>query len=262
VRKLMVLAAVVLLGPTAWAKVWVTVYRCDETTPLAVIDPNHTAVYRDIMVGTRLVFVVSSDTGEPWEGALLLSWDDAEYGTLSGRGYTPIKPGTSIRTPNYLGSCLESAGTQAYAVDFTDSTGVGLQFWTGKTPYITGGHAATPGDWFIFDYRAEEIGTVDIGLYNPVVSYVVPIATLSLTHVPSRDFNGDTVVDNRDFALLASHWHTAADVDPNGPDAVFDLNADGRVEVGDLMLFSGYWLERTDCGGSAVDPNNPSAVNP
>ena len=258
----MVLAAVVLVAPAAWAKVWITVYRCDGTTPLAAIDPNHPTVYRDIMVGTRLVLVVSSDTGGAWQGALLVSPDDMEYATLSGRGYTPIEPGTGARTANYLGSCLDAAGTQAYAVDFTDSTGIGLQFRTSGTPYITGGHPAIPGDWFVFDYRAGEVGTSDLGLYDLVVSYVVPVATFSLTLVPSRDFNGDTVVDWKDFAELASHWHAAPDIDPNDPDAVFDLNTDGRVDVGDLMLFSGYWLERTDCDGSAVDPNNPSAVNP
>ena len=140
-RELMTLAAVILFAPTTGAKVWVTAYRCDETTPLSAIDPNHPTIYRDIMVGTRLVFVISSDTGEPWQGALLLAPDDAEYGRLSGRGYTSVRPDTSGRAVNYPDSCLEAAGTGALIWNFNDSQGVGLQFGTGRTPYITGGHA-------------------------------------------------------------------------------------------------------------------------
>jgi len=255
----MVLSAIILLAPTTRARVWVTVYRCDETTPLEVIDSNQPTVYRDIMVGTRLVFVVSSDTNEPWQGALLLSWEDAGYGTLSGRGYVPVKPGTGVPTDNYLDSCLEAAGTRARVWDFNDSRGIGLQLRTDRTPYITGGHPVTPGEWFILDFRAEKVGTLDIGLYNLVASYVVPVATFSVTHVPSRDFNRDSVVDWNDFARLAVHWHRTPSADPNEPAAVFDLNADGRVDAGDLMLFSEYWLERTDCAIPAVDPNGPPA---
>ena len=88
-----------------------------------------------------------------------------------------------------------------------------------------------------------------MGWYDFSVSFDVPIETLAFTHVPSRDFNGDTVVDFKDLALLASHWDLNAD--PNSPDGPFDLNADGRIDLGDLALFSEYWLERTDCGDSS-----------
>jgi hypothetical protein len=84
----------------------------------------------------------------------------------------------------------------------------------------------------------------------------VPIQTLSFTHVPSRDFNGDTIVNFQDLALLASHWGSKAD--PNSPDAAFDLNADRRIDLGDLALFSEYWLERTDCSKAATNPNKPA----
>ena len=40
----------------------------------------------------------------------------------------------------------------------------------------------------------------------------------------------------------------------------YDLNSDGLVDIGDLTLFSDYWLERTDCNEPAADPNDP--LNP
>jgi hypothetical protein len=254
----MVLVAVVLLAPTTWAKVWTTVYRCDEATPLAVLDPNHPTVYRDIMVGTRLVFVISSDTGGSWEGALLFSWDDAEYGTLSGRGYTAPAPDAPVKTPYYADSSLDAAGTGAGAWDWKDARSTGLHFRTGHTPYLTGGHPASAGDWFIFDYRAEQVGTCVVGLYNLAVTYDVAIETFSFTHVLSRDFNSDTIIDFRDLALLASHWGSPAKSDPNDPDSAFDLDGDAKVDLGDLSLFSEYWLARTDCAKPGAEPKSPS----
>jgi hypothetical protein len=61
-----------------------------------------------------------------------------------------------------------------------------------------------PGDWFVIDYYAEQVGACDVGLYNLSVGYSVPIETLAFTQVPSRDFNGDTVVNFKDLALLTS----------------------------------------------------------
>ena len=105
-RRLAVLCLAVALAPAAWAKVWTTVYRCDGVTPLAAVDPNHPTVYRDIMVGTKLVLVVSSDQDGYWRGSLLLSQEEAQYGELSGRGYVKIPS-------NYEDSCLASAGYTA-----------------------------------------------------------------------------------------------------------------------------------------------------
>jgi hypothetical protein len=261
-RKLVVLALAVALTPVAGAKVWTTVYRCDETTPLAAVDPNRPAVYRDIMVGTRLVFVVSSDTGGYWQGGLRLSWDDAEYATVSGRGYIAPTPGAPVKLPNYAGSCLDAAGTQANARPFQDIRGIGFELRTTITGSRTGVQPTVPGDWFILDYRAEQVGSCEVGLYNLSVSYDVPIDTLAFTHVPSRDFNGDALVDFKDFALLASHQGGPVNKDPNDPDSAFDLNGDAKVDLGDFALFSEYWLERADCTQPGADPSNLPAGKP
>ena len=239
----------ILTSPTM-AEVWTSVYRCDETTPLALIDPNRPGVYQDIMVGTRFVIVVSSDTGGDWSGQLRLSWDDAQYASLSGRGPT-IEPG--VVEPEYRDSCLEAAGEGAIIRDYSSARGVGFEFETSAYASVM------PGDWFIFDYRAERAGSYEVGLYNPTVSYDVPFETLSFTHIPSRDFDGDTIVNFEDLAVLARCWHASATHDPNGPEAVLDLNSDNRIDADDLSLFSQYWLEQTDCNGAVVDPNNSSS---
>ncbi len=247
-RTLFVLVIAVAVAPMA--KVWTTVYRCDETTPLAAVDPNHPTVYRDIMVGTRLVILVSSDEGGYWVGRLQSSWEDARYAALTGRGYVTTWPGTSAKRPNYKDSLLPSAGKQPRAYPYAGPFGIGLEF--------TSDYAAVPGDWFIFDYQARQVGSCKLGLYDLYASYDVPFETLSFTHVPSRDFNGDTVVNFQDFALLASRCGAAVEPDPNSPDTPFDLDPNGRIDLGDIASFSEYWLERTDCQGPATDPNQPS----
>jgi hypothetical protein len=239
---LCVLTAVVILAPLAMARVWTSVYRCDEVTPLAPIDANHPTVYRDIMVGTHLVIVISSDSNEPWSGSLRLSWDDANEATLSARGF-------DRESGNYKGSCLEAAGSKALVMEYLDAAGLGFQ-------YSNYAPDATSGDWFVFDYRAEQTGLVSLGMYEAGLDSDVLIETFSFTHVASRDFNGDGIVAFEDFALLSKGWDSPVGSDANRAGPGFDLNADGRIDIGDLALFTEYWLERTDCNEPASDPND------
>jgi hypothetical protein len=261
VRKLVVILAVTLAAPSG-AKVWVTPYRCDEVTPLAAADPNYPTIYDDIMVGTRLVLVVMSDApglyyapqlygGREanwllWSGTLLIPWDYNKLGTLSGRDYNKA-------TFNYDGSVLPAAGRPFYTrVQYREKTaGVGFE--------LNVESFSVAGDWFVFDYHAERTGTCAV-LLNQFIGVTVPTETLLFRQVPSRDFNGDTVVDFRDFALLASHWGSTAGIDPNDPGAVLDLNGDAQIDFGDLALFSEYWLERTDCDKPANGPNHSPSL--
>jgi hypothetical protein len=227
---------------------------------LAAVDSNHPDVYRDIMVGTRLTLVISSDAAGKWGGDLELSQDDALYGKLSGRGLTPPAPASPLKVSTYRDSCLDAAGTKATVMGWVDSYSIGLFFNNDNRPYLTGGgHPAYPGDWFVVDYYAKQTGDCRVKLYaagpvGPVINpFVVPdvgpptlLQTLSFQHVASRDFNGDTVVDFKDFARFAAHWRCP--VDPNAsPGLALDLNADGRVNASDLASFSEYWLAQTDC---------------
>lgn len=257
-KKLLVLALAVVLPPIAAAQVWVTVYQHDGKMPLGAVDANHPDVYRDIMVGTRLTLVISSDAARGWGGYLWLSWDDTPYAKLSGRGYTPPRPGSPIKYGTYQDSCLDAAGTGAMVKDVEGFLGIGLSFTNNATPFITGGHPAYAGDWFVVDYYAKQVGDCKVELHgtDPVGRGVGPgvdpgviserlLQTLSFTHVPSRDFNGDAVVDFKDFARLALHWRRP--VDPKaGSDATLDFKPDGQVDLSDLASFCEYWLVRTD----------------
>jgi hypothetical protein len=242
--KLLVLVLAAALTPVAAARVWVTVYQPDGKAPLSAVDADHPNVYRDIMVGTRLTLVVSSDSREDWLGTLLLSGDDVNDARLSGRGLTPPPPGP-YKLSTYKDSSLNAAGTKAYVQDIQDIYGIGLVLRNDAQPYITNGHPAYPGDWFVVDYYAEQAGSCEVGLYKLATGPDVLLQTLSFTHVPSRDFNRDTRVDFQDFARSASGWRSAGDPGSSQM-ADLDLNADGRVDLADLASFSRYWLERPD----------------
>jgi hypothetical protein len=250
-KKLFVLALAAALTPVAAGKVWVSVYQHDGKTPLAAVDADHPNVYRDIMVGTRLTLVIRSDSSASFLGRLQLSWDDAKYGKLSGRGLTPPPPGSPVTFSTYKDSSLNAAGTQAYVRDVQSIDGIGLALSSDHSSYITGGgHGAYPGDWFVVDYYAEQVGVCHVGLYDPFISPKAPTQTLTFTHVPSRDFDHDAVVNFTDFARFASHWRSAVHPDPDQTTA-FDLNTDGRIDLADLAAFSQRWLERID---STVTP--------
>ncbi len=251
-KKLLALALAVVLTSVAAARVWVTVYQCDGKTPLPMVDANHPDVYRDIMVGTRLTLVIRSDAAGKWLGRLEISQDEALYARLSGRGLTPPPPGGPLEIPTYDDSCLDAAGTNATVMGFADFYSTGLIFDNDTFTYLPWGrHGAYPGDWFVVNYHALQVGDCNVVLsgYDPVGPVVGPrklLQTLSFTHVASRDFNGDAAVDFKDFAWFAAHWR--GPVDPkSGPAATLDLEPNGQIDSSDLASFCEYWLARTDC---------------
>jgi len=232
-------ATVLALSVGAQAKVWTTVYRCDEKTPLTPSDPNYPSVYQDIMVGTQLVIVLSSDSRQPWLGSLQYTPKNGEDMPLTGRGY-------DLNRDSFADSCLPAAGGDKAAVRLLDLMGMwSLDLMTGAFP--------SSGDWFILDYRADGVGTYDLGLYDLHISWDTPIQVLSFTQVPSCDFDGNGIVDFEDYALLASHELVAEPI-LDDQNVAFDLNSDGLIDFRDLASFSGHWLERTMCD-MPVDPN-------
>jgi hypothetical protein len=196
------------------------------------------------MVGTRLTIVISSDSAEYWSGNLLVEGTDRDYGDIFARGYSDV-------TRDYEGSRLEAAGAWATvhrSVSF-DATTVDL--------YSDGD--GFPGDWFVLDYNAIDLGSCAVSLYeipgigsrdfDPFNPPPAPpddlIYQLVFSHVPTRDFDSDAKVDFADFAVLASFWKATNCADLNWCEGA-DLDTDGDVDYDDLMLFADYWLEATE----------------
>jgi hypothetical protein len=227
--RMLAMMVVLVLSTGTSARVWTTVYRCDETTPLAPVDPNHPHVYAEIMVGTKLAIVISSDTDDFWWGSLEYSGDYKTTMSLTARG----------DAPDYAGSCLPAADDSAAMYSIVGPDSLGFEFLNGLGPL--------PGDWFILDYRAEQVGSCELRLYDLDVAWDVPIEVLSFTHVPSCDFTGDNSVDFEDFALLALRMSPLRGLAVNEGNWTFDLNSDRCVDFYDLVQFSGHWLEQIAC---------------
>lgn len=239
-KMLLSLVVMAILASNAWPAVTANVFLADEQTPLLLIDPNVPNVYRPIMVGTRLTIFISSDTAGGWQGFLEIPRQDVGIGILAGRGYRDY--GWLGR---YEGSCLEAAGTFAGVQFHESSRGISFDLFADFD--------AIPGEWFVLDYYAEMLGKCDIGFYYYTKTMLDPLGVLSFTHVPSRDFDGDTIVNFVDFAFLASQWEQQAVVDPNMNGSP-DLDDNGVVNIFDMALFSSYWLDRTDFN----EPNTPT----
>ena len=151
-RMLLVMVVAVAIASMAQARVWTTIYRCDEKTPLAVVDPNQPSVYRDIMVGTKLAIVVKSDSRRVLAGPAAIPVDE-EILLPDGRGY-------DAKRRSYAGSCLPAAGKNAGAWDFLEMGVLGS--WNSTT----NAGIRVAGDWFIFDYQAEQVGSCSLKLYD------------------------------------------------------------------------------------------------
>ena len=107
---------------------------------------------RDIMVGTNLTIIISSDVDDDyWPCDLAIKGTDRDYGILSARDYNDF-------TGQYDGSLLEAAGEDAYVFlwhdDFLEVDGFN---YTGE---------GDAGDWFIVDYNAMDIGDCNVGFYE------------------------------------------------------------------------------------------------
>lgn len=215
-KKLLALVLFLCMICVAAGKVSTQVFLPDGTL-LPPVDSNFPHVYRDIMVGTRLMIIIDSNVAEEWVGDLFIAGEDRNRGLLSGA------------------SSLPAAGDIAFVDPWEDDLFQGFSFGTDDPPAV--------GDWFIADYNATDIGDCNVGLYEWFA--FEPTYELSFSHVRTRDFDKDTKVDFADFAVLASYWQAADCNDPNWCEGT-DLDTDRNVDFNDVMLFTDYWLERTE----------------
>jgi len=239
VKRLISFIVLLVAAPAAHAEVFTRVCLADGNTPLELADPCIPFVYRPIMVGTRLTIIINSDASDYWNGALTI-WDtNQNYGRLYARDYneeTQDWKGSRFPAAGIRASVLEFLGTQT--VDEVDHDTNGFQFCGGDNDAI-------PGDWFIVDYNAIDIGTCPVLFFDWIVEdWEHPLYQLFFTHVRTRDFDDDGIVNFEDFAVLGLNWRRTGCLEPDNCSGT-DLDADGYVGISDLMQFAEYWLEKT-----------------
>jgi hypothetical protein len=215
------------------ATVFVGVFESDGITPFD---------NRDIMVGTALTIVVSSDSTDYWGGGLYIAGQNRAMASLSARGYDP-------NALDWTGSHYAQAGDYARVNTWKGTGKWGFDLYSSDSNSV-------PGNWFVLDYEAIGAGEPNLWICDHASSFSEPNLAISFRHVPSRDFNEDDSVDMVDYALLSSYWLTT---DCNEPDwcGGTDMNQDTYVDLDDLALFSGYWLgqPRSDYIPPVEDPN-------
>jgi len=235
VKKLLVLVLTLAIVQIVVAQVTLKVCEADGVTPL---DGS------DIMVGSKVALIVSSDANDYWSGGLFIRGQDRALATLSARDSDP-------NTRDCTNSHYEAAGNMAKVTAWKDSDIWGFDLYGSDINAIA-------GDWFIIDYEAISLGDPNVEFYDYSINWDEPNSLLTFHHVPTRDFNDDEIVDTLDVAVLGSYWLAEDCNDPNWCGKT-DLNTDGYVDTVDFALFQEYWLWGVPPG---EDPNQSEPEDP
>ena len=225
VKKTVVLLLLLICCSTVIGEVSLRVCMADGT-PLDINTPN------EIMVGTQLAFIVSSNSTQYAQLALVIRGTDAN-GILSGR-----EPYTELN--DWAGSHLPAAGIMANVVDWPTDLYNNPANWFDLT---TDNPSLDTGDWFILDYMATKLGTCTVIFINDPYGEGTETPVI-FTHVVTRDFKADGQIDFADFAILASYWGQIDCGTANNDCDGKDLYLDGRIDFLDLAYFADYWLEK------------------
>lgn len=237
-KRLISFIVLLVAAPAAHAEVFTRVCLADGNTPLKLADPCIPFVYRPIMVGTHLTIIIDSDANGYWDGGELSIWDtNQNHGELSGRDFNE-------ETFDWKGSRFPAAGDMARVWDFAEIKIVDGQEHDARGFRSSGDENAIVGDWFIVDYNAISLGTCSVIFYDWAVDWDYPLYEMSFTHVRTRDFNDDGIVNFEDFAVLGLNWQRTDCFEPENCSGT-DLDADGYAGISDLRQFAEYWLEKT-----------------
>lgn len=237
-KRLIAFILLLVAAPAAHAEVFTRVCLADGNTPLELADPCIPFVYRPIMVGTHLTIVINSDANGYWENGELSLWDtNQSYGILSGRDYNE-------ETLDWKGSRFPAAGDMARVSHFEGDEEVDGQSHDANGFWLSGDENAIVGDWFIIDYNAINAGFCSVIFYDRSVDWDHPLYEMYFTHVRTRDFNNDGIVNFEDFAVLGLNWQRTDCGEPENCSGT-DLDTDGDVDYIDLKLFADFWLETT-----------------
>ena len=238
-KRLISFIILLIAASAAHADVFTRVCLADGNTPLGLADPRIPFVYRPIMVGTHLTIIINSDANGNWDnGGELSIWDtNQNYGRLYGRDYNE-------ETHDWKGSRFPASGDMAVVWDFAETETVDGQEHDANGFRFYGSDDAIAGDWFITDYNAIDTGSCSVIFYDRSVNWDNPLYQMSFTHVRTRDFNNDGIVNFEDFAVLGSNWQRTDCSEPENCSGT-DLDADGDVSISDLWQFVEYWLEKT-----------------
>ena len=169
---------------------------------------------------------------------MFVAGENRALGTLTGRGLDPNDPNARDHSDSHY----EDAGGFAIVTAWKDSSIWGFDLFTFyPVDSNSDNNSTVPGEWFIIDYEADEVGICNIGFYDYSVSWSDAIYFLSFSHSPTRDLSSDEKVDFTDFAIFALQWDVSECDEPSWCDGA-DLNRDGIVDYDDLALFIDYWL--------------------
>lgn len=183
----------------------------------------------EVMTGTQVALVVSSDANSLWTGGLFLRDDDRLLGSLSGRDKDP-------NSRDWIASHLPAAGPAARVIQWRDSSIWGFDLYTDEL-------YPEPGPWFVIDYMAQEPGDCMIEFYDTRYSWTQcdPNLSFVLHNTLTRDLNADERVTLADFYLFSQAWQQVGCYEPQLC-ARADFDLDGTVGLMDLAEFSEYWL--------------------
>jgi len=130
---------------------------------------------------------------------------------------------------------------------------------------MDGAEEPNTGEWFAIDYHAIGLGECRVffserpALPSPeeiedpksIVPVLVLVNESVFTHVQTRDFDNNYVVDFSDFALMALHLQNSEGNDPNIPSDPndvayqYDFDQNQSIDAADLSMFLDFWLART-----------------